>query len=202
MNRPCTLPTEYSAIMTGEPYLLFEFRQVAKLRLMGLSNIEIRERVRQENLFQYKTNKSVDRTLTAVLRRLDILDDTLVALCVEGSLGTSRLVTLYGVAKTNLLFFEFLEEVFREKWLLGNELLTMKDLRIFFASKQQQSEKVASWSDKTVAKLSQVYLRTLQEAGLVTLDQPVMPPLVERSLKEHLVAMSEYRFLAIISEVM
>lgn len=195
------LPTEYTAIMTGEPYLFFEFRQINKLKSEGFTIDEIRRKVQEENLFQYKTTKSITRVLTAVIRRLNVLDDTLVALCANGSLNTSRLVALYGVARTNLLFLEFLEEVYREKRILGNQTLTSKDMRIFFTAKKQESKKVASWSDKTVAKLSQVYLKTVQDAGLVNSNQEVIPPFVEERLAKHLLRIGDHRFLSIISEV-
>ncbi|HHV02578.1 MAG TPA: DUF1819 family protein, partial [Bacteroidales bacterium] len=37
-----------------------------------------------------------------------------------------RIVTLFAIAKTNLLFFEFLEEVYREKCKYGHLLLLVE----------------------------------------------------------------------------
>ncbi|NLJ79434.1 MAG: DUF1819 family protein [Firmicutes bacterium] len=193
-----SLPTMYTAIMTGEPYLYFEFRQVAKMRLAGLGPKEIRQKVYSENIFQYQTNKSIGRVLTAVLRRLDVLDDTLLEMCVNGSLATGRLIAVYTIAKTNLLFFEFLEEVYREKILLGNAPLNREDLRIFFAQKRRQSKRVAGWSDETVVKLSQVYLKILRDAGLITSESPVTAPLVEQPLIDYFTYIGEHRFLTAI----
>ncbi len=197
-----SLPTEHTATMTGEPYLFFEFRQVAKLRVEGFTNEQIGEQVQSNNLFQYKTDKSVGRVLRAVLRRLDVLDDTLVEMFVRGSLNTSRLVALYAAAKTNLLFFKFLEQVYRKKLLLGDVSLTTKDARMFLVTKRQESPRVAAWSDSTVAKLGDVYLRILREAGLLTPDAKVVVPTVEGPLKEHLAIIGEYRFLRILMEEM
>ena len=201
MSKPGPIPTEYSAIMTGEPSLHFELRTVAQMRMRGLSNNEIREVVKAENSFQYKTPKSIGRALRAVLRRLDVLDDTLVEICANGSLSASRLVTLYAIAKTNLLFFDFLEEVYKEKCALGRSPLTAKDVRIFFTQKRQQSAVVAGWSEETVRKLRQVFLKILIDAGLVTPDtQLVSPPIVEPGLIEHLKAIREHRFVSVIME--
>lgn len=201
MSKPGPIPTEYSAIMTGEPFLHFELRTVAQMRMRGLSNNEIREVVKAENSFQYKTPKSIGRALRAVLRRLDVLDDTLVEICANGSLSASRLVTLYAIAKTNLLFFDFLEEVYKEKCALGRSPLTAKDVRIFFTQKRQQSAVVAGWSEETVRKLRQVFLKILIDAGLVTPDtQLVSSPIVEPGLIEHLKAIREHRFVSVIME--
>lgn len=201
MSKPGPIPTEYSAIMTGEPFLHFELRTVAQMRMRGLSNNEIREVVKAENSFQYKTPKSIGRAVRAVLRRLDVLDDTLVEICANGSLSASRLVTLYAIAKTNLLFFDFLEEVYKEKCALGRSPLTAKDVRIFFTQKRQQSAVVAGWSEETVRKLRQVFLKILIDAGLVTPDtQLVSSPIVEPGLIEHLKAIREHRFVSVIME--
>lgn len=201
MSKPGPIPTEYSAIMTGEPFLHFELRTVAQMRMRGLSNNEIREVVKAENSFQYKTPKSIGRAVRAVLRRLDVLDDTLVEICANGSLSASRLVTLYAIAKTNLLFFDFLEEVYKEKCALGRSPLTAKDVRIFFTQKRQQSAVVAGWSEETVRKLRQVFLKILIDSGLVTPDtQLVSPPIVEPGLIEHLKAIREHRFVSVIME--
>lgn len=202
MSKSGPIPTEYTAIMTGEPFLHFEFKIVAQMRLEGLSNNEIRERVKVENSFQYKTTKSIGRVLKAVLRRLDVLDDRLVEFCAQGSLSSSRFVTLFAVAKTNLLFFEFLEEVFREKCALGNTPLTAKDVRIFFTEKSQGSPLVAGWSEETVRKLRQVYLKTMIDSGLIIPDVPAAAPIIDEQLFEHLKAIGEYRFLVALTEGM
>ena len=83
MSKPGPIPTEYTAIMTGEPFLHFELKIVAQMRRKGLSNSEIRELVKADNSFQYKTSKSIGRVLKAVLRRLDVLNDRLVELCAH-----------------------------------------------------------------------------------------------------------------------
>ncbi|NLP31497.1 MAG: DUF1819 family protein [Clostridiales bacterium] len=200
MSKPGPIPTEYSAIMTGEPFLHFELRTVAQMRIKGLSNGEIRTLVKAENSFQYKTPKSIGRALTAVLRRLDVLDDPLVEICAHGNLSASRLVNLFAIAKTNLLFFEFLEEVYKEKCALGQTALTAKDVRIFFMQKSQQSPVVAGWSEETVRKLRQVYLKILFDTGLVASDMHVSTPIVDQQLLHHLKATGEHRFLSAITE--
>ncbi len=135
------------------------------------------------------------------MRRLDVLNDRLVELCAQGSLSSSRIVTLFAIAKTNLLFFEFLEEVYREKCALGNTPLAAKDVRIFFTQKSQQSPLVANWSEGgTIRKLRQVYLKTMIDSGLVIPDEPVSAPIIDEELYEHLKAIGEYRFLAALTE--
>ncbi|WP_291299934.1 DUF1819 family protein [Desulfosporosinus sp. BICA1-9] len=144
-----------------------ELKQVAKLTLAGLSSVEISAKIIDENLFQYATNKSLDKLLSATLKRVAVLDEILLNLLVQGSLHTSKLVALIAIMKTNRLFLEFIEEVYLEKVRLGEQELEPKDFCIFFNNKAEQSLKVAGWQESTLKKLSQVYSIILFEAGLI-----------------------------------
>jgi len=44
---------KYNASLTGEPFLFYETRQAARLKLNGFNNKEILEEVKNKNLFQY-----------------------------------------------------------------------------------------------------------------------------------------------------
>ncbi|HBW37712.1 MAG TPA: DUF1819 domain-containing protein [Desulfosporosinus sp.] len=158
---------QYFANLTGEPFLYVELKQVAKLTLAGLSSVEISAKIIDENLFQYATNKSLDKLLSATLKRVAVLDEILLNLLVQGSLHTSKLVALIAIMKTNRLFLEFIEEVYLEKVRLGEQELEPKDFCIFFNNKAEQSLKVAGWQESTLKKLSQVYSIILFEAGLI-----------------------------------
>lgn len=184
---------EYSASLTGEPYLYFELKQVAKLRLEGLSDKEIRAKINKENLFQYETNKSNNKRISAALKRTQALDKILLNLLVNGTLNTSKHIALIAIMKTNSLFLEFMKEVYYEKVVARDLTLDNKEFRIFFANKAEQSEKVASWQDYTLNKLRQVYLRILFEAGLVKSlkSREITPPIIEEDLANHLKTIGE-----------
>lgn len=179
---------EYSANLTGEPYLYFELKQVAKLKLIGLSNNEIRQKIAEENLFQYDTNKSISKILSATLNRVAVLDEPLLNMLVNGSLQTSKLVALIAVMKINRLFFEFVAEVYKEKVRILEPALEPKDFRIFFNNKIEQSSKVAGWHDYTLQKLAQVYCKILFESGLLSdvRKKVITPPTIDEDLREHL----------------
>lgn len=192
---------EYSANLTGEPFLYLELKQVAKLTLSGLSTTEIEAKVQEENLFQYDTNKSLTKISRATLKRVAVLDKTLLNLLVQSSLHTSKLVALIAIMKLNRLFLEFMEEVYWEKVRLGEPALELKDFRIFFNNKAEQSPKVAGWQDYTLRKLSQVYAKILFEAGLLnnTIKKRLTPPLVEEELLKHLIKTGDQRIINVLT---
>ena len=188
---------QYLANLTGEPYLYFELKQVAKLILAGLSPVEIRAKIKDDNLFQSATNKCIDKLLSATLKRVAVLDEMMLNILANGSLHTSKLVALIAILKTNRLFLEFIEEVYLEKVRLGEQELEPKDFHIFFNNKAEQSPKVAGWQEYTLKKLSQVYSKILFEAGLInnTHKKMLTPPTMDEELLVHLRKIGDHRLI-------
>ena len=65
-------------------------------------------------------------------------------------------------------------------------MLTDADWNIFFKDKQEQSDKVAGFSDSTNERLRQAYFRTLFEAGMITdtkKDRRLVKPIIDPDLK-------------------
>ena len=158
---------EYSARLTGQSFLMYEFKIIAKLRKEGFSDIEIREKVLEENLFQYKVKSSINRRLTPLIHRINIIDDTLIDMLLEDPLGEGLIVNLYAIMKNDRLVFEFMNEVVRERITTNDLYLEKKDINVFITGKKEQSEIVSKWSDETIAKIKQVIFRILSESGLL-----------------------------------
>ena len=75
-----TSPYKGSGQITREQFLFYEMRTTAKLLSSGLSDKEIIEKIIQENLFQYPTEKSVKQMARICVERLKCLQsDDLVS---------------------------------------------------------------------------------------------------------------------------
>lgn len=158
---------EYSAKLTGESFLLFEFKIIAKLKKDGFSDKDIRKKVLEENLFQYKFKSSISRRLSPLIKRVNSIDDKLLNMLLEDPLGYGAIINLYTIMKNDRLFFEFMDEVIREKIEYNYGFIEKKDINIFFTAKAEQSEVVSGWSEQTIAKLKQVIFKILSEAGMI-----------------------------------
>ena len=158
---------KYSSTLTGEPFLFYESRQVARLKLTGRNDQQIREEIKTQNLFQYATEKKLNDRITAVLRRIKTLDETLLRFLAEKPSETAKVINLYAIMKTNRLMLDFMVEVIGDKFEQGDLILEKKDVNEFFAAKKEQQENVARWSDETVAKLKQVLKRIVFETGIL-----------------------------------
>lgn len=158
----------YSANLTGAWFLFYEIKQVAKLIESGLTKIEIKEKVIEGNLFQHKRRSSISRAFPSVLRRAELLGSDLRKFLIDGSIEDGKLINLYAIAEEDLLFGEFLNEIIKEKYESNHLLLEKRDVNMYFTHKAEQNERVAGFTDATMNKLRQVYLKVLMEAGILT----------------------------------
>ncbi|MNW38402.1 DUF1819 family protein [Paenibacillus sp. OT2-17] len=193
---------EYSATLTGASFMFYEFKQVISLRLSGFSEQDIRKKVLSENLFQYQINASLKRSLPSVLRRARILDEMLCQMVIEQSLEAGKLINLYAIMKTDRLFFEFMNEVVREKLESNHYLLERKDLNLYFVSKAEQDTGVAGWTEKTVTKLKNVIQRILLESGILKDKKTgeLSRILMDDQLKQHLIHIGDIAYVRAMGE--
>ncbi|MFF2531153.1 DUF1819 family protein [Brevibacillus sp. NPDC058079] len=193
---------DYSATITGASFLFYEFKQVVSLKEQGLGDSNIKERVITENLFQYKVKASLKRSLPSVLRRVNVLDGTLRKMVLEESLVTGKIINLYAIMKTDRLYFEFMHEVIREKLESDSYLFEKKDLNLYFASKAEQDAGVAGWTEQTINKLKQVFIKVLYESGLLKNKKTgeLSRILMDEQLKRHLIQIGDVAFVRAMGE--
>ena len=102
-----------------------------------------------------------------LLTRMRSMDDRLIDLFVNADVSTQKLINLITVMNANRLFFEFVYEVYRNKLIVGDASIDLKDGNIFFAQKETQNDDLASWKESTKKKLRSLFLYMLTEADLV-----------------------------------
>lgn len=192
---------EYSAKLTGESFLLYEFKIIAKLKKEGFSDKYIRKMVLEENLFQYKFKSSITRRLTPLLQRVNILDNTLIDMLIDDPLGNGLVINLYAIMKNDRLFFEFMNEVVKEKLQNTNEIIEKKDINIYFEQKAEQNEIITKWSDATIQKLKQVIKKILSEAKVIHLKTGEVHKLImSQGLKEYLIKIGDTKYVVAMGE--
>jgi hypothetical protein len=158
----------YSASLTGEPLQFFESKVVAQLITDGLKFNDIKTKVYDENLFNYKTKKSIYKRVASVYKRIKNLDPFLIEIIANGTSSDAKALLIFSLMKSNRLFYEFMVEVVRNKFREMDYILSKKDLNIFFERKREQNNKIAQWHEYTIYKLTQVILKILTEVELIT----------------------------------
>lgn len=176
----------YNAAMTREQFLFYEMRTTAKLKCEGLNNQQIIEKIVQDNLFQYPTEKSVRTIANGCIKRLELLNDmNLLEMIANQSTEAAKQICLYAMMKQYRLVWDFMITVIGEKYRLMNMSFSKMDVNVFFMRLQEQDDGVASWSDSTIAKLKQILIKILVENEYLdnTKSEKLNPVLINPSLE-------------------
>lgn len=185
-----TRKLKYSTGIKTKPFLYVELKKMARLKMDNkkLSNKELKNKAVEENILQFNTESRNKAVASTTLKRLKVLDDFLIDKLLNESIDTSKQIAIYSILKTDRLFFEFMDEVYKEKYQIRDPYLTDKDFNIFFQHRAEQSERVAGWADYTYYKLKQVFIRILFEAGFIKdqKEREINKPIIPKEVIKHL----------------
>lgn len=155
-------PYEKSGSLTREQYLFNETRLVGELYLQGMTDEEIIEKVYNENLFRYPTEKMLRNIARVCLKRIHALeDDRLIKALVEMPGSIAKQVCLYAMMKQNRLIYDFMLKVIGHKFIERDYGFRKLVVSSFLIDLQEQDPWVASWSPSTINKIRQVIVKTL-----------------------------------------
>lgn len=181
--------------LTREQFLLREIRIVAALRLQGLSDTQIIQRVLDENLFQYPSKTNLRRIANVCLARLNALSagtpdvaTLLTVVLAEGMPAPASQANLYAMMLVYPLVRSFMTECVGERMARGNFHLTRTDLNAFFTALQLQDEAAAAWTESTTKRIKSTLWNLLVQAGYLpkrtseTLQRPLLDPTVKDAI--------------------
>ena len=181
---------EYNGGLTREQFLYPEMKITASLVCQGLSKDEIYQRIYNENLFQFPTERMLKSITGACLRRIEALDSpVLTELLSESSSLVGKQINLYAMMKYNRIVWDFMTTVIGEKYRNKELIFSRQDVNLFFIRLQEQNDSVASWSDSTIQKIKQVLVKSITECGYIdsvkseTLNPVMIAPELEDEIK-------------------
>jgi hypothetical protein len=158
----------YNGTLTAEQFLFYEMRIVSKQYFQNKSIEEIIAYIKQDNLFQYPTERQVSRLTRACYKRLDALDSKkLVYELANAPVEVAKQINLYAMMRYNRLVREFMEGLIGEKYRQQDFSYTKKDINVFFSRLQEQNDDIAAWSEQTIMKLKQVLTKCLIETQML-----------------------------------
>ena len=181
---------EYSAGAVKHSFWFNEFRTIIDILSSGKIKSDIKELVKNENIFSASTPARSKQIFSTVSMRVSGLSDNYYDLFNRSTIETQKLIVLISIMNTDSLFFDFMNEVYRERLITGDTVLTDMDIRVFFLNKQRENEKAAAWTDETIARLQKSYKVWLSDAGLLDHsigDRKIIRPFVDYNLEELLI---------------
>ena len=183
-------PYKGSGQITREQFLFYEMRTTAKLMEEGLEEKEIIEKIVEENLFQYPTEKSIRQMARTCIARLKSLEDeSLVTAIASQPADIAKQICMYAMMKHYRLIWDFMITVIGEKYRSSDMTFGKIDLNSYFLRLQEQDDLVATWSDSTINKLKQVITKLLVEneyidSNKATKLNPVwLQPVLENAIR-------------------
>ena len=125
---------------------------------MGLST--------DKNIFQLDKPKRRRDVPLRMIKRLTTIKQPLVEIIAHGSDADAKLIAFLALMKSDRLLFEYMYEVYADKFHIGLEEITDKDFFDFIERKAQNSETVAKWSANNLVSVRSKIKSSLCDAGL------------------------------------
>ena len=161
-------PNAYNGTITAEQFLFYEIRIASKFYRGGIPVDDAIREIKENNLFQYPTERLVARMVRSCYKRLDALtDEQLRQELAEAPVEIAKQINLYAMMRYNRIVWDFMVGVIGEKFRSQDFEFARKDLNVFFSNLQEQDDAVAGWSESSVSKIKQVLTRLLVEVGLL-----------------------------------
>jgi len=119
-----------------------------------------------DNFFSAVSKGRAKETAQGVIRRLKVANDEFFRFFIEQSIEQQKLLVMVLIMVEDRTAFEFMNEVFKEKLILGDLTLSDGNVIGFIHSIQAKDTKAAEWSDGSVKKLRTCLKGFLRESGL------------------------------------
>jgi len=179
-------PYKGSGSLTRAQFLYYEMRTTARL-MEELSDEELLSKIVSENLFQYPTEKSLKQIGRDCLSRLHALDNNnLVHSIAYEDSTTGKQICLFAMMKSYRLVWDFMITVVGEKYRHLDFNFNRSDIKAFMMRLQEQDDYVATWSESTCTRISQVLSKILVENEYIDSWKATKlnPVLISRVLEE------------------
>lgn len=181
----------YNAEVSAGSLMLPESRKIAAFLLTKPDEAAwTRAFSLEENLLQKNKPATARRMARLIRNRLESMGDETLRLIAEGDKEVATQLLLACAIRHSRLLGDFMLDVYRRRLRGFEKALDAKDWESFLDECSHRDPAVAGWSPSTKAKIFQVVVRILAEAGFLDstrrmgLTPPMLHPAAERHLKK------------------
>ncbi|WP_284035630.1 DUF1819 family protein [Neobacillus sp. 114] len=192
----------YSGGFTAEHLYRNEVKIVSNLQLRGLSKLDIKKQVFDENLFHCRSEAAIKDLFPRVYKRSEKLDDRLREILLSGSRSNTNAILLYAFLKGFRFPHDFVLEVVHYNLKRYKNFISDGNVHTFFEEKGQQYDEVRNWTEKTKNKLKQVTLKILVDAELLVKKEKefeIKPIPLSKELTEYVERHSQYKDMILLT---
>ena len=156
----------YTSSIRNMPLMFSEMKRTALLLCEGKTTDEILQLSIEKNIYQFEKEKRRREVAFRMTKRLSTINKPLIELLANNNGVEAKLVTFLAFMKADRLLFEYMVEVYSDKFHAGFEDVTDIDFIDFFNRKAQNCETVAKWSAEILKDLRSAIKKTLVTAEL------------------------------------
>jgi hypothetical protein len=130
--------------------------------------------------------KTSTREFAELFLRIKTLSSRELNLLVEGNSDDQKLLCLIAFGRAYQFFRDFMDEVVQEKVTLFDFKITDRDYNSFLSRKSIDHEELEQLAETTKAKIKQVILKVLHQAGLIDniKDRNIIIPIVDWKVEQ------------------
>ena len=180
---------QYTSSIKDMPFMFSEMRRTAKLLCEGKTDEAIVRLSTEKNIYQLEKEKRRRDVPLRMVKRLETINKPLVEIVANGRDYDAKLTAFLALLKADRLLFEFMYEVYADKFLSGHNEIAGKDFVEFIERKTQNSNVVAKWTPDNLVRVLNTYKNILCEAGLakragevLLIQKPIIDPQIRKLL--------------------
>ena len=132
---------------------------------------EIRELSNNENIYNAASESRAREISQVVCRRLKIVDKAFLEEFLKQPFETQKILCVITVMLEDHSFFGFMDDVYREKLIVGDLILRDSDIITYIHGLQSESESAAKWTDPGIRKMKDNFKEILSGGGLISSDE-------------------------------
>lgn len=178
-------------MITREQWLLREMLIVANLRLEGMSAEDVVKKAKAENIFRYRTERSLGSIARTCNKRIAAVDsNAIVEIVATGLPGAAAQANLYMMMCTYPIVRDFMLSEVARRYAELNLSFNKSDMNAYFTRLEAEFDNIATSSDSTLAKLKQVLRKCLVECGMLegTRSDILIPICIDPDMKNAIIA--------------
>ena len=157
---------KYTSSIKDMPLMFSEMKRTALLLCEGKTSDEIVGLSMDMNIYQLDKEKRRRDVPLRMLKRLSLIEQPLIEIIANGCDNDAKLIAFLALMKADRLLFEYMLEVYADKFNAGHDRILDKDFVDFIDRKSHDSETVAKWSANNLASVRSTIKSVLCDAGL------------------------------------
>jgi hypothetical protein len=160
----------YTSSIKDMPLMFYEMKRTAMLLCEGKTADEIVRMSMDDNIYQLDKGKRRRDVPLRMIKRLSAIGRAPLEALASRHDSDAKLIAFLALMKADRLLFEYMAEVYFDKFHTGRAEISDKDFADFIERKVQSSETVAKWSPSNLVNIRGKIKKALCDAGLAKRD--------------------------------